>query len=68
MQNYNPVALFEKKYDTLFHSLKFKEFKPRFAILCKGLESKISKNRGILLEGTQKLVRIKEISNYRGWN
>ena len=50
-----------KKYDMLFHSLKFKEFKSRFTILCKVLESKSSNNRDILLEGTQQLVRIKEM-------
>ena len=50
-----------KKYDMLFHSLKFKEFKPYFTILCKSLESTISNNIGILLEGIQKLVRIKEM-------
>ena len=55
------MASFEKKYDILFHSSKLKEFKPRFTILFKGLESKTSNNEDIVLEGTQKLVRIKEI-------
>ena len=55
------MASFEKKYDILFHSSKFKEFKPRFTILFKVLESKTSNNEDIVLEGTQKLIRIKEM-------
>ena len=45
----------------LFHSSKFKEFKPHFTILYKVLESKSSNNRDIFLEGAQKLVRITEM-------
>ena len=56
------MALFKKKYNILFHSSKFKEFKTRFTILCKVLESKSWNNRDILLEGTQKLVQIKEMT------
>ena len=50
------MASFKKKYDTLFHSSKFKEFKSHFTILCKVSELKSSNDRDILLEGTQQLV------------
>ena len=54
------MASFKKKYDTLFHSSTFQEFKSHFTILCKVLELKSSNDRDILLEGTQQLVRTKE--------
>ena len=53
-------GLVYEKYDTLFHSSKFKEFKPHFTILCKVFELKSSNDRDILLERTQQLVRTKE--------
>lgn len=45
----------------LFHSLKVKEFKPRFTILRKVLELRRSNNRDNMLGGIQKLVRTEKM-------